>query len=329
MKTKEGDIMDGLLVKQLLNESTSGEQALIEEWRQASVENQKYATHFEMIWDKSKLLAGASSADENAAWERFKFRVDKPEETAVIPLNSKTWITVLRVAAMLFVVAAAGWAAWLFSVQNRDIEMIVFKTDISPRTDTLPDGSVVTLNKHSSLSFPNEFAGNKRTVKLTGEGFFNVVPDKSRPFIISVNDLTVKVVGTSFNIKESVKATEVIVETGIVEVARNEQTLRVKPKERTVVANAEQALLKQKTEDEFYNYYRTGKLVCEHTPLSRLVEILNESYGSEIVIGNEELKSLSINTTFDQLDLEEILALISATFDVKVTKRGNRITLNK
>ncbi len=321
--------MDGLLVKQLLNESTSEDETLIKEWLLENIENQKYATHFGLIWNRSKLLAAAGSVDENAAWDRFKLRVNRPEATAIIPLNSKSWMPVVRVAAMLFLVAAAGWAAWLFSVQNRNMETIVFRTDKLPRTDTLPDGSVVTLNKYSSLSFPEEFAGNKRTVRLTGEGFFNVVPDKSKPFIISVNDLTVKVVGTSFNVKENTKTTEVIVETGIVEVARNEQTLRLKPKEKTVVANREQGLLKQKTEDEFYKYYRTGKLVCENTPLSRLVEILNESYGSEIVIGNKELEKLSINTTFDQLDQEEILSLISATFDVKVIRKGNRITLTK
>src|SRR6185295_8602769 len=67
--------------------------------------------------------------------------------------------------------------------------------------DTLSDGSVITLNKRSTITYPSKFKGNTRAIALKGEAFFNVAPDQKKPFIISVNDEQETVVGTSFNIK--------------------------------------------------------------------------------------------------------------------------------
>ena len=95
--------------------------------------------------------------------------------------------------------------------------------------DTLPDGSFVTLNKNSSIHYPKKFPGRKRNIELKGEAFFTVTPDKEKPFVISVNDVTVTVVGTSFNIKSVSGKTQVVVESGIVQVTKNNKTIELKP----------------------------------------------------------------------------------------------------
>lgn len=64
----------------------------------------------------------------------------------------------------------------------------------------LPDGSHVWLNAASSLRFPTAFAGNERTVTLTGEGYFEVTKNAAKPFKVKVNDMTVQVLGTHFNV---------------------------------------------------------------------------------------------------------------------------------
>ena len=94
----------------------------------------------------------------------------------------------------------------------------------------MPDGSVITVNKNSTLSYPSEFKGKTREVALNGEAFFKVTPNKEKPFIIHVNDVTVRVVGTSFNIRSEKGKTEVIVETGIVQVTKNKRTVSLLPK---------------------------------------------------------------------------------------------------
>lgn len=96
---------------------------------------------------------------------------------------------------------------------------------------TLPDGTKVWLNNASQLRYPVDFVGNLRSVELTGEAYFEVVPNKSKPFIVTVGTQTVQVLGTSFNItaypEESTIRT-VLVE-GAVKVKLGEQAIILRP----------------------------------------------------------------------------------------------------
>ena len=65
---------------------------------------------------------------------------------------------------------------------------------------TLPDGSVIWLNAESSITYPTVFSGNERKVSITGEVYFEVVKDKSKPFKVIAGDQQIEVLGTHFNI---------------------------------------------------------------------------------------------------------------------------------
>nr|WP_295928020.1 FecR domain-containing protein [uncultured Dyadobacter sp.] len=329
MKTENNHSIDELLVKSMLDEASVAEQIEINQWLLDNDENQRYFEHFELIWNESKRLVSRSTVDENAAWERFKARSRgaAEEEAEVVPLHPKPVFRILRMVAMVLMTAGVGWLSYLAAKRSSAGEMLTVSSGMRTLTDTLPDGSVVTLNKKSSISYPEHFDGNTRAVQLTGEAFFDVTPDKAKPFIISVNDVTVKVVGTSFNVKDNASRTEVVVETGVVEVARANQKVRVMPQEEATVVKADPELRKGRAEDEFHNYYRTGKLICDNTPLWRLVEILNEAYDADIVIGNERLRELPIHTTFDQQNLWSILSIIEETLSLKTEYRGDQIIL--
>lgn len=64
----------------------------------------------------------------------------------------------------------------------------------------LADGSHVWLNAGSSVTYPIAFAGNERKVTITGEAYFEVAPDKTKPFTVSKGDVSVQVLGTHFNV---------------------------------------------------------------------------------------------------------------------------------
>ncbi|HEY8957301.1 FecR family protein [Chitinophaga sp.] len=64
----------------------------------------------------------------------------------------------------------------------------------------LPDGSKVWLNAASSLKFPTAFVGKERRVELSGEAYFEVARNASQPFFVSVNNASIAVLGTSFNV---------------------------------------------------------------------------------------------------------------------------------
>lgn len=322
-----GQMTDELLVKYLLNEANEAEQQQVNAWITASADNKKYYDHFSLIWEKSKKHAVTSTIDTDVAWQKFQQRVQKNETGSAkiieLPRRSMGW---MRIAAMLVILLGSAWMLYNIIGLGKP-EMIAIRSEDKVLIDTLPDGSIVTLNKNSSLSYPASFKGNTRDIALTGEAFFDVTPDKSKPFIISVNDVKVRVVGTTFNVKNTAERTEVVVETGIVEVSKKNNGIKVMPKEKAVVLKDKAMPVKESSTDELYNYYRTREFVCNGTPLWRLVDVLNEVYNADIVIENEQLKNLPLTTTFHNETLDSILSVVGETFNIKVERNGNRIIL--
>ncbi|NSL90645.1 FecR family protein [Chitinophaga solisilvae] len=326
MKKRTDHINDDLLVKYLLKITTASEQADVEQWMAEDAANARYFEHFRLIWEESRKLAAVSTVNENDAWMRFQQRVganEHKQEARIIQTDTSFWKRNLSIAASLLVLlGAAGY--WYMS--NFHVSQEVLYSHTAVRTDTLPDGSFVTLNKESSLRFPSSF-GKERQVKLEGEAFFNIAQDPGKPFVIRVNEVTVTVLGTSFNIKSANGKTEVIVETGAVEVSKNNNSIQLRQHEKAVVTAADASPVKQENTDELYNYYRTQTFVCNNTPLWKLANILQDAYGVDIVIADAAKRELPINVTFENSSLDSILKIIGLTYDITVEKNGNQIIL--
>jgi ferric-dicitrate binding protein FerR (iron transport regulator) len=315
-------ITDDLLVKYLLSETTAEEREQVKKWLDADVSNLAYYNGLKQVWDTSRQLAAVSAVDE---WKKFRKRISEKKETgtSVHPVRFG-W---MKVAAAVIIVISAGLVGyWLFNRGNTMKEMIV-QAQQTVINDTLPDRSVVTINKNSSISYPSKFKGGTRKVVLKGEAFFNVEPDKKEPFVISVNDVQVTVVGTSFNVKSSDGSTEVVVETGVVRVTKAGKTVELKAGEKLITGAKDTVLVKEEVSDRLYNYYRTKEFVCDDTPLWKLVDKLNEAYNANIVIGRNELRDLPLNTTFNNESLDQVLNVISLTFNIKVARDGDTIIL--
>jgi len=313
---------DELLVKYLLNETSAEENVLVSEWIASDPSHQKHFNDLELIWKTSKNLASQSTVDENDAWERFKLRTvqvkSKPDKVKIKPIRtSNLWI---KIAASLVIVASAVF--FLFKSSEKNIS-----TMASVSVEILPDGSEITLNKNSSLTYTSSLLSSKRKVSLTkGEVFFKVKPDKSKPFLIDAQGVLVEVVGTEFNVKHTPSKTEIIVESGIVKVSEGSETVELHAGEKVNV-HRKQTLVIERNTDDLYNYYRTKTFVANNTPLWRVVEVLNEAYSSNIIIENPALKNLTLNTTFRNESLSQILKVISETFNISVTQKDKKIIL--
>ena len=280
--------------------------------------NLAYFNQLKKIWDDSRQLALTSTVDENRAWQEFQQRI----RPGTVRRTSFGW---MRIAASIAIIMGIGLL--VYRILNDRVKEITVVAQQAVLSDTLSDGSVVTVNKGSSISYQSKFKGETRQVALKGEAFFNVTPNKKKPFVISVNDVQITVVGTSFNVKTISGNTEVVVETGIVKVSRAGKTVELRANEVTTVNAKDSLLTKEKVSDQLYKYYRTKEFVCDDTPLWKLVEVINEAYNSHIVIGNPALKNMSITTTFNNESLEQVLNVISITFNIKIVREGDTIIL--
>ena len=310
-------------MKYLLGEASDPEKQTVLDWIATDAANKRYFDQFKLIWDTSKELVLDSPVDENKAWQRFQQRVQPKTATPV----KRIGFTPLRIAAAIALLIGMTIGGYLvYNSLNPPKELYIY-AEHQVVKDTLPDGSVVTLNKRSLLSFPQKFKGNKREVVLKGEAFFNVQPDKQKPFIIYAGDADITVVGTSFNVKSIDGNTEVVVETGIVRVTKNGQTIELKAGERTTLTKETKTPVKEAVTDKLYNYYRTREFVCDDTPLWKLVDVINEAYDVNIIFGREELRNIPITSPFYNQSLDQVLEVISLTLNIKVIKKDNQIIL--
>lgn len=318
-------VNDDILIKYLVGEASKEEKALVEAWIAASEENQKQYRDFQLLWTASEKLALRSKVDENLAWSRFQQRLDEAKPSVKTKKSSWSWS---KIAAGIILVSLGAWAAF-YAYNQSSLNQLIVKTGDYTKVDTLSDGSIITLNRHSKVQYPNHFANKHRTVKLIeGEAFFDVAPDANKPFHVVINDIDVKVVGTSFNIKINEEITELIVETGVVEVRKEHVVVRLKRDETVEIDRDSHDLKKGSVQDQLYKYYRNNKLIADGTPLYRVVDVLNDAYDVDIVIEGVELENLELNTTLTYNNsIQSNLDLICETFGIKMKKSGEQIVL--
>jgi len=313
---------DETLVSYLLGELPAEEATRVQAWLMEDEAHATYFNQFKTIWDKSLELASVSTVDENKAWNNFKERMHNggQKPAPVVPLFKRFYFRAMAAAAILILAIGFFWL-------NQPAPQQTLASGQTVINQKLADGSEIILNKQSSLHYPKTFKGKTRSVELKGEAFFNISPDKSKPFIIDVKDVLVTVVGTSFNVREDSSYVEVLVETGIVKVSHEGKEVTLQAGEKIKMPFAGAVAAKEKVSDKLHNYYRTKEFVCDDTPLWKLVQVLNEAYKTNIVFGREELKDLRMNTTFYNESLDQVLEVIHLTFNITVRKENGRIIL--
>ncbi|NML20915.1 iron dicitrate transport regulator FecR [Pseudoflavitalea sp. G-6-1-2] len=323
------NMSDDLLVKYLLGEASASERKEVETWISADTDHYRYYENFKFIWDESQQLAARSTVNENDAWKRFQQRIAEAESDAdaddehgspvmtVVKPERIRWYETRVAASIIMLLGVAGLLFYILVPfkSNHSGNAVVVATTTASKAETLSDGSIVTLNKNSAISFEKGFTDDKRVVSLKGEAFFQIQPDKSKPFIVTVNDVTITVLGTSFNVKSINGKTEVIVESGMVKVDRANQSVQLKQKEKLEIEKKDSVLEKVPVTDQLYKFYRTREFVCDATPLWKLVDAINSAYGVNIVLEKPSLKNATISGEYYDLPLDDLLDLIVNTYN--------------
>ncbi|ANI90282.1 hypothetical protein A9P82_13860 [Arachidicoccus ginsenosidimutans] len=318
MNYQDENINDEMLVSYLLGELDAEQNATVLSWMNTDKANAKRVDDLRFILQQVESEKENITVDLDREWKIFQRKINQYS----IGKFSVSYRKIFSVAAMFIGFIFIASIAYYYS-NSQKIKIASGKQIVSA---TLPDGSKITLNKNSSLVYTKNFNRKNRRVTLHGEAFFNVRHNASMPFKVSVNDLSVEDIGTSFNIKSDKENTEIVVESGKVKVEKDGSELLLSANEKTEITN-NAPLVKAIASDKLYQYYRTKIFNCNSTPLKNLIDALNDSYNQNIVLENDSLENIPITVTFNNLPLDNVLEIVCRTLRLKYRKTQGKIIL--
>lgn len=313
------------MTKYFSGELSSEEKTLFEDWAE-KIDKQnllkEMATDIKHFDETDYLFEKTT----DQAWSDLHAKI-KNEETVSLKTKKQHSLfkTFYRVAAALVIVMGLSWAIVQFTTSTKTLS-----TDFSQTEITLPDGSTVSLNANSKLIYPKSFASDNRYVKLIGEAYFDITPNPNKPFIITANNAEIKVLGTRFNVvaNKELDKVEVLVESGLVSlssVTDEENSILLEKGEFGVLE--ENILTESQASNPNYLSWKTKVMDFRDEDLYAVLEVINHTYGVNIVLDSEPLNDLKLTSRYDNINLDTLLQSICIAFDLKISEINNQIIL--
>lgn len=267
----------------------------------------------------------------------------QPDSTKIkhIKKETVTLISVFkRYAAIILILLTLGFVAYysIHSYQsNQNYSEITTAENQILKSYILPDGTSVALNASTKLKFDKNFGQTIREVSVVGEAFFDVVPNREKPFVIHAGDAQVKVLGTSFNVcaYPADEKVDVLVETGTVRVSCDNENSGQKPEviltagEKGSLFTDNNRIEKTINGDKNLLAWKTGILEFRETPLADVIKHLQKTYHIKIDVKQDELNKLPLTARFDEKPAKFILDVIRLTFDLDLSMVNDVYFLSK
>ena len=197
------------------------------------------------------------------------------------------------------------------------------------KTLDLKDGSKLILNSNSEIQIKDD-----RKISLKGEAFFIVkhLVDNS-PFVVTTNELEVKVLGTEFNVNSRRKETEVILNSGSVQLQMysnfDTAQLSMIPGDLVSFSETEDTYYKKRVDTETLTSWKNNLLVFDHTMFSKIIVLLEDNYGLEVEVQDMELLELEFTAELPADDVMLLLKLIEKSFHISIIKTKNKVLMKK
>ncbi len=213
---------------------------------------------------------------------------------------------------------------------------IVYNTIVVPRGGEykleLADGTLVWLNSDSELRYPVKFAGSQRDVWLKGEGYFEVSKNPEKPFRVVVDDMIVKVLGTSFNInaykdRGNILTTLVSGKVDIQDMS-GKSLVVMSPNQQVDFRHGKISSVQEVDITRFVSWV-DGKFYFNDMTLENIMSQLQRWYDIEVFFVDEELKSYPFTGVIRRdFTAGQIFEIIEKTTRVKFNVRGKCVTVN-
>jgi len=284
------------------------------------------------LWEKLGKMNDEKEINVDKAWDKVYSRIN---ESGYMTTKTPAGIIGMRnrfikIAAAAMILLSIGTVTLYFVTMNKQI-VVTTANDQKNLKVSLPDGSDIFLNRNTELIYRANFGKSGRHVALSGEAFFEISPDPSKPFTANAGKASIEVLGTSFNIitNNPDSAVEVYVETGKVMLSDNTKTQNIVLDPGYVGTMDTKLSGKILNENPNYISWKTGKLVFDRQRLEIVFKDLKRVYDMNIIADDPAILDETWTSSVDNQSQDTIIRLICASFNLRYTQDGNVYHLSK
>ncbi len=264
-----------------------------------------------------------SPAEINEAWQDLRHKIGEPKRFR------NTWLSAASLAGLAIITTAL----WLWLSPKAD--EVVYQTPFGKTASwQLPDGSKLTLNAHSKVTYKvSDQPYPIREVSLDGEAYFEVVhlgENEAIPFLVKTPDLTIKVLGTEFNVSTRQGLTRVVLDAGNVQLQLpTEAVTAMSPGELVEYTPLDNEIRKERVDTEVFTSWRKHLLKFDDTPLGKVALIIEDNYGVDVTFEDPSLRLIRVTGEISDKNLETLLLALSKLFDLDVEHSRHAVHFKK
>lgn len=341
-KSIEDLLTDASFVRWINEESRDSEKKFWEEWlRRDPVNASTYSRaielyrslrfkeeHADTMHELSKLEVQVSNYERN--------RISKTRRRFAYP--AVFTIAALMLLAVLFIYESNRMAGPSGTLPEKEIAQIT-TTYGQMQKVTFPDGSAVTLNANSTLTYSEPFLKGKVEFYIEGEAYFSIEPSEdkqgiNRKYSVHTADGVISILGTSFNVNTWNNRTTVVLDRGEVRLVKDSETARsneqrylMVPGELARFSASEDQIEVQKVRTDLYTSWTDLKWIFEDTPLTEIAERIEATYGLEVIIHDERAAGMRFSGTAPNQNLEVLLEGLKVLLGIPVESGLKSITI--
>lgn len=336
-----------IIIRFIEGQTSHSESDQVIRWAEKSPDNMNYLK--ELMNIEAMGATGRVASEEE--YELFKLKIEgkKNRIWSIVRTTAACLLLLLSVGANIYFIhqekIRSSEDAMLTDLifKNKSIDSLVQEIYVSKGAKshiTLPDGSQVWLNSDSKISFPMAFSSDKRSVKFSGEAFFEVEHMDDCPMVISLrNNLVLEVKGTTFNVRSY--ADEKDVQTTLYEGSINlitadyseEKIMKLHemvPKEVCTTTMGRTVVAKKSDEDlTQISSWKDGILYFDNTPMETVIHKLEKWHGITIKVADESVLKYSITATLTNESAVQIMEYLRYCAPIDYSVSGSTFTLRK
>ncbi|BEH00428.1 anti-sigma factor [Bacteroides sedimenti] len=243
----------------------------------------------------------------------------------------KIWPAVRWACAIALLLFNISYFTYQYVIDYKPVYQEVYASKGEKLVVLLADGSRVWLNADSKLVYPDKFGGDERKVSLVGEAYFEIKKNSKMPFIVSADEMRIKVTGTKFNVSAypSDKDITATLDEGKISIGssqNNSSLLEMFPGQ-TAVYERESNKCKIRT-NEYYkedSNWKENRLAFRNTSLQDVLNVLSRQFNVTFSVNDTQIKSFTYTFVSKNNDLGNILETIESITPVQFKKTSDGV----